>query len=130
MKMSKILFTQLVLLATKELPREACGFLGSLDDQILSIFPLPNEAKSHRNFFVKEIFVEKALKKLGEAGHELFAIYHSHPTSNPIPSQTDVQFHPDPQVKMGILSLKKEPQFKLFHIVNGTFIEYHFTIMD
>ncbi|WP_433749097.1 Mov34/MPN/PAD-1 family protein [Falsibacillus pallidus] len=130
MKMSSDLFKHLVMYAGNDLPRESCGLLGGNGAEILSVIPLKNEAGTNRQFYVKEENVQAAFIRLNEIGHDLIAIYHSHPTSNPIPSQADIHFHPDESVKMAILSLKDKPQLKIFQIAGGQYFEIPYIIMD
>ncbi len=104
--------------------------MGGNGAEILSVIPLKNEAGTNRQFYVKEENVQAAFIRLNEIGHDLIAIYHSHPTSNPIPSQADIHFHPDESVKMAILSLKDKPQLKIFQIAGGQYFEIPYIIMD
>jgi len=46
-----------------------------------------------------------ALREMRELGHELFAIYHSHPTSAALPSTTDMAEAGYPEVLYLIISL-------------------------
>ncbi|WP_158598221.1 Mov34/MPN/PAD-1 family protein [Falsibacillus albus] len=131
MKLSRQLYNQLIHFVERELPKEACGILGGVNDHILSIFALPNESNTNKNFYVRQEHVEIVFNKLAHYEQEVLAIYHSHPNSNPIPSQSDIQFHPDSQVKMAIMSYKNgNPQLKIYRIINGIYINIPFSIIE
>lgn len=78
--------------AQVELPNECCGILAGTDDGVvLRRYPLTNSAASPREYSAEgrdRFEVEKDMRRHGI--HEL-AIYHSHPTSAPVPSRTDLE---------------------------------------
>lgn len=80
--------------AVSELPNECCGFLtGTVTDGIGTVercFPLVNERASPVAFRTEARSVLAAFRAMRAAGQELLAIYHSHPTSAPIPSRQDL----------------------------------------
>ncbi|MEN2768096.1 Mov34/MPN/PAD-1 family protein [Ornithinibacillus xuwenensis] len=87
------------------LPFEACGFLsGSEDGKITSYWKLINEATSHNQFLVSQRNVGETLKKIEAKEEEVRVLYHSHPTAPPTPSKQDIQYHPDEEVMMLIIS--------------------------
>ena len=79
--------------AQKEKPNECCGLLAGVRDgdvlRVLAWHPLVNEANSEREYQSEPHSMLQATKSMRAAGHEILAIYHSHPTSAPIPSRTD-----------------------------------------
>ena len=78
--------------AQTELPNECCGLFAGVREadawRVKAIHPLVNEAASPREYHSAPFQAEKACRA---AGHEFLAIYHSHPTSPPIPSKTDLE---------------------------------------
>ncbi len=82
--------------ARAEYPNECCGLLTGLIDEgqkawrAIARLPLVNEAASPVEYFAAAslLHAEKERRRLG---HELLAIYHSHPASAPIPSCTDLE---------------------------------------
>jgi proteasome lid subunit RPN8/RPN11 len=78
--------------AQAELPNECCGLLaGEHDGDVLRArvwYPLINEAASPVAYYSAPFF---AVKDMRGSGYEIVAIYHSHPTSEPIPSDTDLK---------------------------------------
>ena len=83
--------------ALRELPNECCGMLGGVIDhdqetaKITHCYPLMNIAESPIRFSAdaKELLLVQRQMRRDEV--DLLVIYHSHPTSDPIPSQTDLR---------------------------------------
>jgi len=81
--------------ARAELPNECCGLLAGNKGtdgtaRVVRRYPLVNEAASPTAFLCledKSLFA--ALRDMREAGLEELAVYHSHPTSEPLPSRAD-----------------------------------------
>ncbi len=92
--MSALLHEEIVAQALAELPNECCGLLGGTVEQGLARvsrrYPLVNAAASPRRYegHPREMFL--AFKDMRARGLDLVAIYHSHPTSEPVPSRTDL----------------------------------------
>jgi [CysO sulfur-carrier protein]-S-L-cysteine hydrolase len=81
--------------AQAESPNECCGlFAGVREGDVLRVLarhPLVNEAASPIEFFSQPRSMFDAVKAMRKDGHKILAIYHSHPTSEPIPSKTDLE---------------------------------------
>lgn len=101
--------------ARREYPLECCGLLSGSGWKIDGIRPTANQRQSREEFFVpvEELFV--FLKELRRNGQEHLGIYHSHPTSESLPSSRDVaEFH-YPEVSYWIVSLEgEEPDVRCF----------------
>ncbi|MEE9397337.1 MAG: M67 family metallopeptidase [Methylococcales bacterium] len=85
---------------------EVCGLIGSRQGAPADCYPIKNTADdpTHRfNMDAKEQI--DALRKIRKNDEELFAIYHSHPTSAPTPSTTDIEQANYPDVLSLIISL-------------------------
>lgn len=84
--------------ADEALPRECCGLLAGKEEVIQAYFPLPN-ASPHpeRRYFAEPQALLKAFREIRERDQELLGIYHSHPSSLPEPSPTDIEqaLYPD-----------------------------------
>lgn len=80
--------------ARAELPNECCGFLAGTVTQgvgrVETCLPLVNERASPIAFRTEARSVLAAFRAMRAAGQELLVIYHSHPTSDPIPSRQDL----------------------------------------
>jgi proteasome lid subunit RPN8/RPN11 len=73
--------------AEAELPNEACGLLVLRDGAAERLVPGRNRAASPYRF---ELEVDPETWFLEDEGYEL-AVFHSHPSSPPRPSRTDVE---------------------------------------
>lgn len=131
MNISKPLYDQVINHCQKQLPYEACGLLaGTNQNDVLSIWPLENENKSRIRYYVSKKVVNKTLNQIASKGQKVLAIYHSHPKTAPYPSYTDIRHHPDEDVKMIIISFKKNiPQLRCFAINAPTYEQYPFHII-
>lgn len=88
------LFAAMVAHARAALPAEACGFLaGVLADGVGRVtvhIPLTNELASPTEYAVPVADLLRAAKEMRAAGVRELAVYHSHPTSEPVPSRRDI----------------------------------------
>ena len=73
--------------AEAELPNEACGLISLRDGVAERFFPGRNRAASPYRF---ELEIDPDVWFLEDEGLEL-AVFHSHPSSPPRPSRTDVE---------------------------------------
>jgi proteasome lid subunit RPN8/RPN11 len=73
--------------AGAELPNEACGLIALRDGVAERFFPGRNRAASPYRF---ELEIDPEVWFLEDDGYEL-AVFHSHPSSPPRPSRTDVE---------------------------------------
>jgi [CysO sulfur-carrier protein]-S-L-cysteine hydrolase len=73
--------------AEAELPNEACGLISLRDDVAERFFPGRNRVASPYRF---ELEIDPDVWFLEDEGYEL-AVFHSHPSSPPRPSRTDVE---------------------------------------
>ncbi|MCP3029093.1 Mov34/MPN/PAD-1 family protein [Halobacillus sp. A5] len=118
------IYNDMIKLGRMSLPYEVCGLLTGFRSTIYTNWPLVNEAKSVHRFFVSQSVVEQTLKRIEEKSEEVLAVYHSHPTTSPIPSSYDIEHH-DNEVKMIIISYKNNPPaVKCFQIFNHTYYSY------
>ncbi len=90
LQMPRQLFDEMLAQALTELPNECCGLLAGRDGRVTHRYPLTNALASPNQYESdpKELFA--AMKDMRREGTELVAIYHSHPTSEPVPSRTDL----------------------------------------
>ena len=78
--------------ARAEAPNECCGVVAVRDGTAVAVHRLENAAASPFRFEVDGIALHRLLTEIEDAGDELGVIYHSHTRSEPVPSQTDVNF--------------------------------------
>jgi proteasome lid subunit RPN8/RPN11 len=100
--------------AKAELPNECCGLLAGTVDangvaRVIQHYPLINSAASPVLFESDPRSMFDALRALDRAGLEILAVYHSHPTSAPIPSRTDLDRNYSEDVMNLIISLASDP---------------------
>lgn len=99
--------------ARAELPNECCGLLaGQLGEGVGRVqrrLPLINAAASPVEYWSDGRSLLDAHKYMDREGLELLAIYHSHPTSAPIPSKKDRERSYDENIMALIISLQSEP---------------------
>lgn len=86
--------------------QEICGLIGSRKNIPTSCYPVPNASSTPQCRFQMDAKAQiGAMKAMQQNNEELFAIYHSHPTSEPMPSETDVQQASYPDALYIIISL-------------------------
>ena len=82
--------------ANEENPYEACAILlGNTNEETwetTEIFLTENTDKSEINFTVSNKQLLKVYNKAEENGLSVVGIFHSHPNSEPSPSNTDIKF--------------------------------------
>lgn len=95
--------------AWAERPLECCGLLaGRIEGergQVVRRYPLVNALHSPVAFESEPRSLFTAHRAMRRLGLDVLAIYHSHPTSEPVPSRTDLARNYSPEVVNLILSL-------------------------
>jgi proteasome lid subunit RPN8/RPN11 len=106
-------YEEIVKQAREELPNECCGMLaGHLESgvgRVMRRYPLDNAAASPVLFESEPHSMLAAEKMRRQEGLEFLAVYHSHPTSPPIPSKTDLERNYSLDIANVILSLCQNP---------------------
>lgn len=104
-------------------PDEVCGLLAGTGHTVQAVLPVPNRAhEPHKHFYMDEMSLLKALRYIDAKGWALLGMYHSHPESEFIPSQEDVEAARQhyPNLAQVIISLKREkPRLKAWRIQPG-----------
>jgi [CysO sulfur-carrier protein]-S-L-cysteine hydrolase len=112
------IYQEMVVQAVMEQPNECCGLLGGVveicsDDsrigRVVQRYPLVNEAKSPVEFFNggKDLFA--ATRDMRNRSLDTLAVYHSHPSSPPVPSKKDLTRNWSMEVVNVIISLATTP---------------------
>jgi proteasome lid subunit RPN8/RPN11 len=87
--------SEMVAQARAELPNECCGLLaGRVAEGVGRVevrYPLVNVAASPVEYLSNDRELFKAHRDIRARGFELLAVYHSHPTSDPVPSRKDLE---------------------------------------
>ena len=104
-------------------PQEVCGLIAGQMGVAQRVFPIANRSATPRTHFEMEaIALLKAYKAMDVAGMELLAVYHSHPSSDPIPSRTDIReaTRNMPNAYQLIVSLKQQQaKLQVWHMHDG-----------
>jgi [CysO sulfur-carrier protein]-S-L-cysteine hydrolase len=99
--------------ARAEAPLECCGFLAGRIHQnagmVERCYPLINAAASPVEFISDARSTFDAMGDMDQRGLEVLAVYHSHPTTPPVPSKTDLERNYSPDVVNVIVSLQTDP---------------------
>jgi proteasome lid subunit RPN8/RPN11 len=126
------LLDEMLAQAVAELPNECCGLLAGRDGWVTHRYPLRNALASPVRYESdpKDLFA--AYKDMRRHGTEELAIYHSHPTSDPVPSRTDLErnFY-GPAVVHIIISLKDaEPHVRAWRLRQTSYVEVGWACPD
>jgi proteasome lid subunit RPN8/RPN11 len=98
--------------AVAEAPLECCGLLAGPpaaegeDRRVTVRYPLVNALGSGTDYESEPRSMFNAMKDMRQNGWEVLAVYHSHPTSPPIPSRKDRERNYSEQVVNLIISLQ------------------------
>jgi len=118
MKITQDLYDEILAQARAEAPNECCGMIASRDGEAVKVYPATNAAASPP--YAYEIDSGDLFRiqiAIDDADLDLGAIYHSHPRSEPYPSQTDINLAFYPDALYIIVGLKgQEPEVRAFTI--------------
>jgi len=104
--LSRTLINELLSQAQHSPDEEVCGLIGSKRGSPSRLYPVTNIARERDHLFAMEPQAQiDAMRRMREAGEELFAIYHSHPHAPPEPSLRDLEEAAYPEALYLIISL-------------------------
>ena len=100
--------------AVNEAPAECCGLLAGPAGQggewrVTARFPLVNALASPTEYESEPRSMFEALRAIQRRSWDILAVYHSHPTSPPVPSRTDLERNYSEEVMNLIVSLQADP---------------------
>ena len=91
----KAVYDTMVAQALAEQPLECCGLLAGVIEEgigrVLRAYPLVNALASPVEYESDARSMLEAMRDLTRRNHDVLAVYHSHPTSAPLPSRKDLQ---------------------------------------
>lgn len=95
--------------ARKSQPDECCGVVLGVGNRVTQIVPVPNIADDPQNNYRMDdrILVEILLRAEREQ-HKVLGFYHSHPRTDPIPSQSDIRLAAYPDTAYLIVGFRGE----------------------
>ena len=107
------LFTEMVEHARTDRPNECCGILAGVVSEGIGLvqrrYPLVNSLASPTEYEAEPRSLLAAYREIHSLSLEILAIYHSHPTTHPIPSKKDLERLFSEEVICVILSLIVDP---------------------
>lgn len=121
------LMDQIVEHLRREAPLEGCGLIYGQGSRGQAVVPMRNTLASPFRFEMDPLEQIAVAKRFREEGLALLAIYHSHPSTEPYPSATDVEWAEAWQSAWFlIVSLRREePEARCFRIEEGQVREVH-----
>ena len=100
------IINQLLHLAQISPDYEVCGLIGSKNDLPCSCYPIKNITENPKQRFELDASQQiVAMSQMRDHGEQLFAIYHSHPSTPAMPSITDLKLSAYPDILNLIISL-------------------------
>ena len=105
----RALYEEMVAQALREAPNECCGLFAGVVREGTAfaerIYPLVNAAASPVLYESDARSMLDAYRDMTARGLDVVAVYHSHPTSPPVPSRTDLELNYSEEVVNLIVSL-------------------------
>lgn len=101
---------------------EVCGLIASRDGSPSRVYPVANVAAERDHLYAMAPQGQiDAMRRMREAGEELFAIYHSHPHAPAEPSLRDLQEAAYPEALYLIISLNTKGVLEMrgFRLCDG-----------
>lgn len=131
----EVLVAEMLEHARAEVPLECCGVLaGTLagdEAHVTFRYGLVNEAASPTRYESEPRSLFAAAKDMRARGVEMLAIYHSHPTSEPVPSRTDLasNYYGDDVVHLIIGMMPEPPVVVAWWLLPSEYIEAQWSVV-
>ena len=126
MVISKPHWDQLVAHARDDAPYECCGYASAREGRVEEVFRAENLRKSPYGYEIDSSSMLAANELDGE-GYEVI-VYHSHPKSPAVPSQTDINLAFYPHWRYVIVSLDGDPNVRCWRIADKRVEEEDVTV--
>jgi [CysO sulfur-carrier protein]-S-L-cysteine hydrolase len=133
LRISRQLLDEVVAHARAEAPRECCGMIAASDGHATAVHRARNDARSPKlRYEMNGQDQYDILVAIEDAGSDVGAIYHSHPRTEPVPSQTDINLADGwPEPLYVIVGLEHpEPDVRAWRIVDGAASEATLEVDD
>jgi len=99
--------------------------------EVVYCHKLVNAAQSPTEYLSDPRSMFEAVRDMRRRGIDILAIYHSHPTSHPIPSRTDLERNYSCEVMNLIISLKDSvPQTRAWWLSENNYREADWRLTD
>ncbi len=117
----KELFAALLHHLEGEYPNEGCGLLSGRNGEVLKVHPIRNIEPSPVSYLMDPKEELEFFRNIREENLELVGIYHSHPTSDPYPSEKDraLAVYEEPFYLIVSLKDRKRPAARAFRLCGG-----------
>lgn len=100
------LINQILEQAQRSPGKEICGLMSSQNQQPVTCYPVANIAVDPAHRFLMDPKQQiDIMREMRQRGEDLFAIYHSHPDTPPIPSSQDLEQANYPETLYLVISL-------------------------
>lgn len=122
---------EMITHAREEVPLEACGILAGKKNRIVEVYRARNADCSAVTYRLDPEEQYRIFVDIEKKGLDISGIYHSHPSSPPIPSGIDLQKAYYPQATYFIVSLADpaDPQIRAFRIVEDRVLEERIAVV-
>jgi proteasome lid subunit RPN8/RPN11 len=120
LEIPRSLYQEIVRQALQELPNECCGLLAGrlvqpdpssiVVGRVERWFPMTNSTAGPKQYAIDPAELAAAMREMRRNGTQELAFYHSHPTSESVPSKTDLaeNGYEDSVIHL-IVSLESDP---------------------
>ncbi|MBF0382201.1 MAG: M67 family metallopeptidase [Magnetococcales bacterium] len=128
----RVILNKILGHAQRSAPAECVGILSGNDRDITGWHPLKNSLDQNNRFLADPEQQIELFKTLRQQNRDVVAIYHSHPTSPPVPSELDIAQSEYPNALYLIVSLDTEGCIEIngYRINNGKAVEESLTIKE
>jgi proteasome lid subunit RPN8/RPN11 len=105
-------------------PQETCGLLAGNANHATRFIPMENRLASRTSYEMDPAELIQTLREFRDAGEQLVAICHSHPSTPAEPSHRDIERAYYPDAAYLIVSLaERRPEVRAFRISAGEAVE-------
>ena len=112
-------------------PNESCGLLSGRNSTITNFHPTQNASPTPKtNYEIAPPDLFQIMREIRKQNLELLAIYHSHPTTQNTPSQTDIARAYYPEAAYLIVSPQSQTPIRAFQIRDSQVTELPIEILQ
>jgi proteasome lid subunit RPN8/RPN11 len=133
----KDVYSMMIAQALSEQPNECCGLLAGVREategvaRVQRIYPLVNAAASPVEYLSDARSMFEAMRDMRRLSLDVLAVYHSHPTTAPVPSRKDLERNYSEEVMNLIVSLMNAPpEVRAWWLTAETYREADWEIAD
>jgi len=121
LRISRPLFDQLLAHLWAVYPEEGCGFQAGKEGRVTAVYPVENHLHSPVTYEMAPRAQIETMIAIEEQDLDLVAIFHSHPHSPPVPSETDIirAYYPDALMLIVSLTAPAAPRWGIYMVRDG-----------